>query len=93
MLNKYFQPNTIGAEIGVARGKWSQRILNESRPSKLHLIDPWLCYTDDEHKDFGYGYNKATQKKLDDCHQEVQRKFGKDKRVIIHHAKSEVAAD
>jgi hypothetical protein len=32
----------VAAEIGVDQGRFSERILRISRPSRLYLIDPWL---------------------------------------------------
>lgn len=37
----YIKPNTIGVEIGVWKGNFSELILSVSKPTKLHLIDPW----------------------------------------------------
>jgi len=36
-----FPKNSVGAEIGVWKGDFSQEILGIVKPRKLHLIDPW----------------------------------------------------
>jgi hypothetical protein len=40
-LKRVIPPNTIGAEIGVLRGEFSQVIMEVVQPKKLYLIDPW----------------------------------------------------
>jgi hypothetical protein len=45
MLN-YFPKNSIGAEIGTAKGDFAKDILDTIRPKKLYLIDSWE--TDEE---------------------------------------------
>jgi len=40
-LLRDFPPNGVCAEIGVASGDFSQKILDISQPQKLHLIDMW----------------------------------------------------
>lgn len=37
----YFPPESVGAEIGVKRGKNAKRMFARIKPKKLHLIDPW----------------------------------------------------
>lgn len=40
-LKRVIPPDTIGAEIGVLRGEFSQVIMDTVQPKKLYLIDPW----------------------------------------------------
>jgi hypothetical protein len=40
-LLKMLPKNSIGAEIGVHRGDFADRILRIVDPKELHLIDPW----------------------------------------------------
>jgi len=37
----YVPEGTIGAEVGVFRGHFSELILRRQKPKKLYLIDPW----------------------------------------------------
>jgi hypothetical protein len=41
-LLSFLPEGGVVAEIGVARGDFSERILREGRASELHLIDPWI---------------------------------------------------
>lgn len=43
-LFAYISPNSIGAEIGVWKGEFSQAIITHTSPKQLHLIDAWIAY-------------------------------------------------
>ena len=72
-------PRSIGAEIGVHLGEFSEDILLVVRPRKLHLIDPWKHETSAEYSKAWYG---GTVKK---------GQAGMDARyeVVVHRAASE----
>ncbi|MDH3475776.1 MAG: class I SAM-dependent methyltransferase [Rhodospirillales bacterium] len=38
---RQFGTGKIGAEIGVFKGDFSRQILDQAKPAKLYLIDPW----------------------------------------------------
>ncbi len=40
-LLEHFPKNAVVAEIGVAEGKYSEKILSVTEPKELHLIDIW----------------------------------------------------
>ncbi len=66
---KYLRPNTIGAEIGVFRGHFSEKIVEYAKPKKLYLVDPWTLqgdrfsfsspYTDDGRLPTAYAREEA----------------------------------
>jgi len=37
-----FPRHGVGAEIGVLKGNFSAQLLRFARPSRLHLVDPWM---------------------------------------------------
>jgi hypothetical protein len=37
-----FPKHGVGAEIGVQKGHFSAQLLRLARPTRLHLIDPWM---------------------------------------------------
>lgn len=41
LLRSIIEPNGVGAEIGVYKGGLIRPLLNQLKPKKLHLIDPW----------------------------------------------------
>jgi hypothetical protein len=53
-IKSYLPSNPVCVEIGVHLGYFSEMILNELSPSKLHLIDPWEVGSDknSEHKTY-----------------------------------------
>lgn len=57
------------AEIGVAEGRFSRKIINRTEPARLHLIDSWSV---DRYKD---GRREIEEKFSDDIEQQ---------RVIVH---------
>ncbi len=40
-LVSFLPQGAVGAEIGVAKGDFSEVLLDRARPARLHLIDPW----------------------------------------------------
>jgi hypothetical protein len=79
---------SVGAEIGVHLGDFSQRILDSVSPRELHLIDPWEYQGEDAYKRAWYGGGaKGGQRELDDRHSWVLRRFKHDisaGRVKVH---------
>ena len=68
--------DSIGAEIGVHLGDFSQRILEIVHPVELHLIDPWEHQDSPEYKSalFG-GEAEGGQREMDERHSGVCQRF------------------
>lgn len=82
-LLKFLPKSSVGAEIGVLKGDFSQQILETTRPTKLHLIDPWEHQTSETYKDALYGGRaKGGQQEVDSFHDSVIFRF-----------KSQISAD
>jgi hypothetical protein len=44
ILQRLVPSNSVGAEIGVHKGRFIRAILDMIKPKKLHLIDPWYLF-------------------------------------------------
>ncbi len=87
-LLKCLPREATGAEIGVWKGDFSERLLAEISPSRLHLIDPWKFQS--EFPDRMYGGTVAKeQRDMDAIHDAVASRFSNDSRVQIHRGTSE----
>jgi len=84
---------SIGVEIGVDDGNFSERILEIVRPKMIHLIDPWKFNDDDAYSDSPYGNKKVDgQKMMDQKYHMVKKRFEdliNRNQVMIHRGFSE----
>lgn len=65
--------NAIGAEVGVWKGGFSQRILQIAKPQELNLIDPWRLSMEVQHANAWYGSKSAPD--MEEIFNEVKKKF------------------
>lgn len=83
---------SVGAEIGVWRGKFSNQILEIVKPKILHLIDPWIFQPN--YPDRWYGGKKAkNHQAMEEIYEGVVNKFAGRNDVIIHRGLSENIVD
>lgn len=65
----FLKKNSICCEIGVWKGDFSNIIINNLKPKKIYLIDPW--------KDFGPEYFGKVHEKYDQIRQNLRFNFVK----------------
>lgn len=65
--------DAVGAEVGVWKDGFSQRILQIARPRELNLIDPWRLSTEAQHENAWYGSKSAPD--MDAIYNDVKKKF------------------
>ncbi len=81
-----------GVEIGVAKGDFSQALLDTLKPRKLHLVDPWEHQQREDYDSDGNNVGDDEQEKR---YRGVLDKFAdaiRDGRVEVHRAYSQDAA-
>lgn len=74
---------SVGAEIGVWRGDFSQEILHTVKPQRLYLIDPWRINPSPTHAKAWYGTGSGVD--MDAIHTSVCGRFaGAITRGVVH---------
>ena len=89
-------PQSVGAEIGVHEGDFSERILNEVSPRRLHLIDPWKHFGKPEYDRSWYGGSDVEQREMDRRFERAKRRFRSQTEtgtVQLYRSTSEEAVD
>jgi hypothetical protein len=77
------------AEIGVAEGEFSDRILAVAKPKKLHLIDPWAFQSQ---PDYLADHNNVEQAEQDARYESISNKFKREissGQVVLHRGYSQ----
>ena len=81
--------DSICAEIGVARGNFSQKILDVVKPKLLYLVDPWQYDPVAEAANRFYGGKAGSQTAMDEVALSVYRRFEDNKVVQIWRSRSD----
>lgn len=81
-LLKELPRKSTGAEIGVWKGDFSERILRETAPTRLYLIDPWEFQSEFKDRMFG-GKVAKKQEHMDDILESVKQRLAVYTQVII----------
>jgi len=84
---RHLPKHSIGAEIGVWMGDFTEQILAVVEPRQLHIIDPWISQPQAEDDLY-----HAEQLHMDSIYQQVVSRFEGDHRVVLHRKLSEDAA-
>lgn len=69
---KVLPKNGVGAELGVFQGKFSVDLLNETKPTKLHLIDPWWKASGDLYGEWSRYHNNGQLLETRKAYQQAQ---------------------
>jgi len=91
-LLKRLPKSSIGAEVGVWRGKFSRKILDVNKPRELHLIDPWEFQGDFPDRMYG-GKVAKSQDDMDKMYDHVRDQFRHNDNVTIHREFSHTALE
>jgi hypothetical protein len=75
-LLDFLPRRSVGAEIGVYAGDFSEGILHIVKPAKLELIDPWIYEASERYKDAWYGGKaQGGQEEMDRRYKAVLTRF------------------
>ncbi len=87
-LLKMLPAGSVGAEIGVYRGRFTAQLLQVVQPRELHLVDPWKHESGEAYSKALFGGRSAGgQAGMDACLEEVRQRFASEiaeGRVHIH---------
>ena len=96
-LLKMLPTGSVGAEIGVHKGEFSEQILRSVKPRELHLIDPWKYESSEEYNDALYGGKaQGGQAEMDKRYEQVLARFRRhlrSGRVFVHRGSSNGVCD
>ncbi|HEY5049189.1 MAG TPA: class I SAM-dependent methyltransferase [Rhizomicrobium sp.] len=81
-LLEWLPKGVAGAEIGVWKGDFTQKLIQSTRPRALHLIDPWKFVPRFPNRWYG-GMEAKSQEDMDAIFAGVQSRFGSTATVSI----------
>jgi len=81
LIDRYFQNNSVGCEIGVYRGTFSKMLIHRRRMKTLYLIDPWQAQR--QYVGRWYSSDKTSQIKMNKMYGDVKSYFNRYPEVKI----------
>jgi len=91
-LKKSIPKNSVGCELGVWKGEFSELLLEWVKPTKLYLVDPWLFQPEFSQSWYG-GTVANNQAAMDDIYKDICERFGNKANVQIVRKKTEELVD
>jgi hypothetical protein len=74
-LLKELPRNSIGIEIGVHKGDFSEQLLRYLCPAEFHLVDPWKHERSAVYNEAWYGGGAGGQAEMDERYRSVCKRF------------------
>lgn len=85
LLLRRLPSNAICAEIGVWKGDFSERILRQTEPKELHLVDPWRFQPEFPRRLYGGGDGgAASRQEMDEIYRSVTERFSSHANIVAH---------
>jgi len=88
-LFKLIPKNSVGAEIGVWQGQFTNYLIEKVNPKMLHLIDPWVWRKGFKRWKFK-GEKIVDQMVVDKIYKFICNTYGVNSNVTVHRERSEV---
>lgn len=85
---KSLERYSVGAEVGVWKGDFSEEILNLYPKCHIYLIDPWKSITDIPER-----FHSKPQNEMDEIYESVKERFSKNSNITILRDFSKSASD
>jgi hypothetical protein len=80
---------SVGVEVGVFEGDFTEAVLQIVQPREMHLIDPWLSFPEDTYQKAWYGSTQLSQSDMDLVFERVRRRFAPHiatGQIVVHRA-------
>lgn len=83
---KLLPQQSVGVELGVFKGQFSEHILKIVNPRELHLVDVWWTVFGEYYPDWGVytEHGNLTTKEAYDSAMRIVEMYGAGKKVIVH---------
>lgn len=83
IIKKYIKSNSIGLEIGVWKGDFSDLVLSLKSLNKYYLLDPWQLQTNYENRWYGGSHPKFRSINMDEIYSSVVKRFANYNEITI----------
>jgi len=83
LINQYIEEGSIGVEIGVWTGEFTNLIISSKNIKKLYALDPWISQPKYPGRWYGGKHPKFKNTKMDGVYENVKKRFKDNKNVHL----------